>query len=74
VSGTPGPGAPLDEHHPGRPGTFEDLPFRVGWNVRYALLSVLGPPTLEGQADPRNRLRSEKRARWETRARRRGSG
>lgn len=63
---------PLDGSHPGRPGTFEDLPYRAGYAIRYALLSVLGPPTLEGRADPRERMREDRRRRWEERARRRG--
>ncbi|WP_336923391.1 hypothetical protein [Aquipuribacter sp. SD81] len=63
---------PLDDSHPGRPGPLEDLPYRFSYAVRYALLAVLGPPTLAGEADPRVRMREEKRWRWEARARRRG--
>lgn len=64
---------PLDGSHPGRPGALEDLPYRFSWAVRYALLAVLCPPTLAGQADPRLRMREEKRRRWEARARRRAA-
>jgi hypothetical protein len=65
---------PLDDSHPGAPRTLEDLPWRLAYGVRYVLLLFLGPPTLEGRADPRTRMRETKRRRWEERAVRRQQG
>ena len=41
--------------------------YRVRWNIQYALLSVMGPPTLDDRQDPRARMRAE-RAERERRA------
>lgn len=41
--------------------------YRVGWNINYALLTVIGPAHLDGQQDPRARMRAE-RAERERRA------
>ncbi|MCU1536461.1 MAG: hypothetical protein JWP82_812 [Humibacillus sp.] len=44
------------------------LPYRVGYRLRMALLTVLGPADLEQHNDPKARLRRE-RARREAAAR-----
>lgn len=41
--------------------------YRVGWNIQYALLSLIGPAALDERADPRARMRAE-RAERERRA------
>lgn len=38
------------------------LGYRIGWRVRYALVSVFGPAQL-GSDDPQSRLRREKQQR-----------
>lgn len=38
------------------------LGYRIGWRVRYALVSVFGPAQL-GSNDPQSRLRAEKQRR-----------
>lgn len=41
--------------------------YRLRWNINYALLTVIGPAHLDGQQDPRARMRAE-RAEAERRA------
>ena len=50
------------------PRRFEDLPWRLGWRLRRALMAVYGPPQLSGDDDP---VRALERERAEHRAARR---
>lgn len=36
--------------------------YRVGWNINYALLTIVGPAHLDGDKDPRARMRAERAA------------
>lgn len=37
--------------------------YRVGWNIQYALLTLIGPAALDEHNDPRARMRAERAAR-----------
>jgi len=39
------------------------IPYRIGYRVRWLLLSLFGPAQLGGEADPQSRLRHERAAR-----------
>ena len=43
---------------------MSDLLWRIGWQIRRALLTVFGPAQLEGQADPLTRLKKEREERY----------
>lgn len=36
--------------------------YRLGWRIKYVLITFMGPADLDGEQDPRARMRSE---RWE---------
>lgn len=56
---------------PGAPRWFEDIPWRVGFRIRWLAFVFFGPAQLEGDADPLERLKHEKQRRYAVRAARR---
>lgn len=34
--------------------------YRIGWNLQYALLSLVGPAVLDERNDPRTRMQAER--------------
>jgi hypothetical protein len=53
---------------PGAPRWYEDIPWRVSYRVRWLGFALFGPAQLEGEDDPMERLRREKRRRHAVRA------
>ena len=62
---------PEREPHPGQPGRFEDLPWRIRYRIRRFGFQAFGPPQLGGEADPLWSLDREREQRLDDRARRR---
>ncbi|MCZ3386444.1 MAG: hypothetical protein LH630_05660 [Actinomycetia bacterium] len=56
---------------PGAPGWFEDIPWRLGYRIRWLALSVFGPAQLDDDADPLKQLKRERERRFAVRAARR---
>ena len=52
--------------------TFDDLPYRVGFRIKRTMLTLMGPPQLSGDDDPRTRMDRERAERAAARAARRG--
>jgi hypothetical protein len=55
----------------GAPRLLEDFPWRVGYRLRWLGFTLFGPAQLEGEDDPMERLKREKRRRYAVRAARR---
>ena len=53
---------------PGAPRWYEDLPWRMGYRLRWLGYTFFGPAELEGDADPRHRLKHERQRRHAVRA------
>lgn len=43
-----------------RDTTGLSLPYRLGWRIKYLVLTVMGPADLDGMKDPRYRMRSQR--------------
>lgn len=56
---------------PGAPRWFEDIPWRVGYRLRWLGFTLFGPAQLEGEDDPMERLKRERSRRYAVRAARR---
>lgn len=59
------------EPHPGAPGRFEDLPWRIRYRIRRGMFQAFGPPQLGGEDDPLWSLDREREERLNARARKR---
>jgi hypothetical protein len=53
---------------PGAPRWYEDIPWRFGYRAKWLGYTFLGPAQLEGDSDPLQRLRRERRRRYAVRA------
>jgi hypothetical protein len=53
---------------PGAPRWFEDIPWRVGYRVRWLGLVFFGPAQLDDDADPLQQLKRERQRRFAVRA------